>query len=222
MHTALAPPRRWLCQRTSCDADCERYGAMLLNPARYLRRGVNMIARFGRASRGSAAIDFALIAPPLLAISVAIFETAIFLFAQQTLQNAAETAGRIFLTGQGQSSGMTQTQFTNAVCPMVQPLFNCSSLMIDVQSYATFASTNTSDPTLTFNGQGQVTNSWSYNPGGCVTDVAPNIIVVRLIYQWPVIGALLGFTLSNLANGSSQMMGISVFRVEPYCTASSG
>ena len=186
---------------------------------KYVRCGLAAIADFCRASRGTSAVEFAIIAPPLLAISVAILETAIYLFAQQTLQNAAETGGRVFLTGQGQNSGMTQSQFTSAVCPMVQPLFNCNSLMVDVQSYASFAGANTSEPTLTFNGQGQVTNSWSYNPGTCVTDVAPNIIVVRLVYQWQVIGGLLGFTLSNLGNGSSEMMGVSVFRVEPFCNA---
>jgi Flp pilus assembly protein TadG len=185
----------------------------------FLSCGIRTIARFCRASRGASAVEFALIAPPLLATTIAIFETATYLFAQQTLQNAAENGSRIFLTGQAQNSGMTQSQFASAVCPMVTPLFNCSSLMIDVQSYSSFAGANTSDPTLTYNGQGQVTNSWSYNPGGCVTDITSNIVVLRLIYQWPVIGGPLGFTLANLGNGSSQMMGVSVFRVEPFCNA---
>ena len=91
--------------------------------------------------------------------------------------------------------------------------------MVDVQSYSSFASADSSNPTLTYNGQGQVTNSWSYNPGGCVTDLTQNIIVVRLIYQWPVIGGPLGFTLANLANGTSELVGVTAFRVEPFCNA---
>jgi len=192
---------------------------MTLRSTRHLRRIISALTVFLRAPDGDAAISFALIAPPMLATVIAFFETALYLFAQQTLQNAAEMAARIFLTGQAQNSGMTQSQFSSAVCPMVQPLFNCSSLMIDVQSYSTFSSANTSEPTLTYNANGSVSNSWSYNPGGCVTDVSPNIIVIRLIYQWPVIGGPLGFTLSNLANGSAEITGVSVFRVEPFCTA---
>jgi len=178
---------------------------------KYVRRGLATIAQFCRASCGASAVEFALIAPPLLAISVAILETAIYLFAQQTLQNAAETAGRVFLTGQGQNSGMTQSQFTSAVCPMIQPLFKCNSLMVDVQSYASFASANTSDPTLTFNGQGQVTNSWSYDPG-----TPGQVMVVQLIYQWPIVSGPWGYVLPNLGNGHVEMMGVSAFRVEPY------
>jgi hypothetical protein len=41
-------------------------------------------------------------------------------------------------------------------------------------------------------------------------------MVVQLIYQWSVVGGPLGFILSNLPNGSAEVMGISAFRVEPY------
>jgi hypothetical protein len=42
------------------------------------------------------------------------------------------------------------------------------------------------------------------------------VVIVRLIYQWSVVGGPLGFMLSNLPNGYSEMMGISAFRAEPY------
>ena len=41
----------------------------------------------------------------------AVIQTTLFLFAQQTLQNAAVEAGRMFMTGSAQTSGLTQTQF---------------------------------------------------------------------------------------------------------------
>jgi hypothetical protein len=83
--------------------------------------------------------------------------------------------------------------------------------MVNVQSYADFAAANTSSPTLTYNANGTVANSWSYTSG------APGqVMVVQLIYQWSVVGGPLGFILSNLPNGSAEVMGISAFRVEPY------
>jgi Flp pilus assembly protein TadG len=169
------------------------------------------ISRFSAARHGAAAVEFALIAAPFLATLIAVVETTIFLFAQQTLQNAALQAGRLFMTGQAQNSQMTQAQFQNAICPLIKPLFNCNQLMVDVQSYVSFANADASSPTLTYNAQGNVTNNWSYNPG-----TPGQVVVVRLIYQWSAVGGPLGFVLSNLPNGTSELMGVSAFRVEPY------
>jgi len=181
---------------------------MLRNLAKYFRRDVS---RFGAARAGATMVEFAIIAPAFLALLVAIFQTTLFLFAQANLQNAAMAAGRLFMTGQGQNSNMTQSQFTSQVCPMIQALFNCNNLMVNVESYASFSSASASAPTLTYNAQGQVTNSWSYSPG------APGqVMVVQLIYQWPIIGGPLGYVLPNNANGATEMMGVTAFRVEPY------
>ena len=65
-------------------------------------------------------------------------------------------------------------------------------------------------PTLTYNAQGQVTNGWSYNPG-----TAGQIMVVRLLYQWPVITGPFALIRPNLSNGTSLIMGITAFKVEP-------
>jgi Flp pilus assembly protein TadG len=183
---------------------------MLRFSAKYFRRPAGVISRFARAERGATAVEFALIAPAFLGLLIAILQTTIFLFAQQTLQTAALQAGRALMTGSG--STLTQTQFTNTkVCPIIQPLFTCSKLMVNVQSYADFAAANTSTPTLTYNANGSVSNTWSYTAG------APGqVMVVQLIYQWSVVGGPLGFVLSNLPNGSAEVMGISAFRVEPY------
>ena len=184
---------------------------MLLNLQSFLRRGARPIARFRRAQHGATAVEFAIIAPFFLGTLVALLETAIYLFAQQTLQVAAIEASRQLMTGAAQNSSMTQAQFIQSVCPLVQPLFNCNKLMVDVQSSASFVGANASAPTLTYNAQGQVTNSWVYNPG-----TAGQVIVVRLIYQWSVVGGPLGFSLSNLPGNMAEMVGVSAFRVEPY------
>jgi Flp pilus assembly protein TadG len=180
-----------------------------LPPAvRYLARE---LARFRHARRGATAVEFALIGPIYLALFIAILQVGIVFFAEQTLQSAAVVASRIVLTGQAQNSSTTQAQFLNAICPKIQALFTCANLMVDVQSYSSFNAANTSTPTLTYDAQGNVTNQWSFATGN-----AGSIVIVRLIYQWPVIGGPLGFALSNLSNGTRLMMGVSAFRVEPY------
>jgi len=172
---------------------------------------VREICRFAGARRGTTAVEFALVAAPFLATLIAILEVTIFLFAQQVLQNAAREAGRLFMTGQAQNSGTTQTQFQDEICPMITALFNCNNLMVNVQSYTSFSAANAAQPTLTFNGSGQVTNTWSYAPG-----TPGQVMVVQLIYQWPIVSGPLGYVLSSLGNGHAEMMGVSAFRVEPY------
>jgi Flp pilus assembly protein TadG len=179
--------------------------------AKFFRRRARDISRLRVAQRGATAVEFALIAPAFLALLIAIFETTIFLFAQATLQNAAVQAGRLIMTGQVQNGNVTQSQFAADVCPMVQAIFTCSKLMIDVQNYSSFSGASTGAPTLTYNANGTVSNSWAYSPGK-----PGDVMVVKLIYQWPVVGGPLGFMLSNLANGTAQMMGITAFRIEPY------
>jgi len=142
---------------------------------------------------------------------VAILQVGVAFFAEQVLQSAAVAASRLVLTGQAQNSSMTQSQFQNAICPSVQSLFTCTNIMIDVQNYSSFSSADYSTPTLTYDANGNVTNQWSFAPG-----TAGSIVVVRFIYQWPVIGGPLSFGISNLANGKRLMMGVSAFRVEPY------
>jgi Flp pilus assembly protein TadG len=167
-------------------------------------------SRFRAAQQGATLVEFALIAPIFFALLIAIFEITLFLFAQANLQYAAVAASRLFMTGQAQNSNMTQNQFINQVCPMIQPMFNCNNLMVNVQSYTNFASANGSAPTLTYNGQGQVTNNWSYSPG-----TPGQVMLVQLIYQWPIVGGPFGYVLPNNANGKTEIMGVTAFRVEP-------
>lgn len=181
---------------------------MLRNLARHIWRNA---ARFRAARRGTTAVEFALIAPAFLATLIAILKSTMFLFAQATLQNAAVEAGRLFMTGQAQNAGTTQSQFENEICPMISGLFTCSNLMVNVSAYSDFSAASAAPPTLTFNSGGTVTNSWSYASG------APGqVMVVQLIYQWPIVAGPFGYILPNVSNSTTEMMGVTTFRVEPY------
>jgi Flp pilus assembly protein TadG len=182
--------------------------------ARFQRQGSwrrpGRIRHFLREGRGSAAVEFALIAPIFIGLLISVLETGIYFFAQNVLQAATVQSSRMFLTGQAQASSVTQAKFASDVCPYVQVLFTCNNVMIDVNNYASFSGANVSTPTLTFNAQGQVTNTWNYIPGA-----AGEIMVVRLMYQWPVITGPFAFIVPNLSNGTSLIMGVTAFKVEP-------
>jgi len=175
--------------------------------AKYLRRCSGGVRRFRGAEQGATAVEFALIAPAFIATLVALLQTCVFLFAQMALQNAAQQAGRLFMTGQAQNNNWSASTVVSKVCPAA--LFNCSSLIIVVQNYSSFASANTSAPQLYNNGQ--PVTSFAYDPGN-----PGDVMVVQLVYPWSVVSGPLGFLLSNLPNGAAEMMGVSAFRVEPY------
>jgi Flp pilus assembly protein TadG len=167
-------------------------------------------ASFRMCQKGAAAVEFALVALPLFALVFAILNTGIFFLASQQLESAVEQSGRKVLTGQVQNQALSQTQFAALVCQQIYALFNCNNLMVDMQTASSFSTANTAAPTLTYNASGQVTNNWSYNYGQ-----AGDIVVLRVMYQWPVLTNIMGFNLANLSNGSHLMMATSVFKNEP-------
>jgi len=170
-----------------------------------------------RCTKGAAAVEFALVGVPFIALLVAIFQATLVFFAGRVLDEITEEASRYIMTGQAQTGGVTQSGFATYLCTgsntsaLVSALFNCSNFMINIQNYANFASASTTTPTLTFNGSGNVSNTWTYNTGN-----PGDIVVVQVMYQWPIVLGPLGFNLSNLSNGNRLMVSTAVFKNEPY------
>jgi len=181
--------------------------SMIAARIRRLMQG-RMARRFVRRQDGAAAVEFALVAAPFLALTFAILETAMVFFAGQTLEAASADSARLIMTGQAQSAGFSQAQFKTAVCSRIYGLFDCTNgLYVDVKSYASFAAVNTAPPIS----NGQFNTTMSYNPG----DVG-DIVVVSLYYQWPIYVSMLGNNLANLSGGKRLLSATAVFRVEPY------
>lgn len=167
-----------------------------------------LLRRFVRQKDGSAAVEFALVATPFLALLFAIIETAMVFFAGQTLEAAAADSARLIMTGEAQSKGFSKSDFKTQVCNRIYGLFDCSGgLYVDVKSYSSFASVNTANPVTnkTFN------TTTTYSPG-----TVGDIVVVSLYYQWPIYVSMLGNNLDNLNGGKRLLAATSVFRVEPY------
>lgn len=180
----------------------------LVRGATRLRSGENNLAR---CESGATVVEFALVAAPFLAMLMALFQTALVFFAGRVLDETVEEASRYIMTGQAQTSGMTATGFSTWVCNQTFALFNCNKFMINVQNYSSFSSASTAMPTLTFDANGNVTNAWSYDTGN-----PGDIVVVQVMYQWPIVLGPLGFNLSNMSNGNRLLMSTAVFKNEPY------
>lgn len=170
--------------------------------------GLSTARRLVRQEDGAAAVEFAMVAAPFLAMMFAIIETAIVFFAGQALETAAADSARLIMTGQAQNAGYDKTKYKEAVCTKIYGLFNCNAgLHVDVKSYTNFASVPLAKPIT----NGVMDTNTSYSPG------APgDIVVVKLMYQWPVYVSLLGLNLSDLSGGKRLLMSTVAFRNEPY------
>jgi Flp pilus assembly protein TadG len=170
---------------------------------------VRTVRRLARREDGVAAVEFGLVAAPFLALLFAIIETALVFFAGQTLETATADAARLILTGQAQTAGFSQTQFKEAVCSRVFGLFNCmAGVKIDVRTAAAFNATNMSKP---LDANGNLQGGMMYAPGN-----AGDIVVVRVMYEWPVYVSLLGLNLSDMSGSKRLLMATAAFRNEPY------
>ena len=199
-------------------------------PVRALRSAVARMGLLRRDDRGAALIEFALVAPMFIALIIGILNTSLVFLAQQSLETVAENASRQIMTGiaqtsvigtgQSQHTGMTQTDFYNAVCAVIQtrrtPLLTCdtSRLFIDVSTVSQFSSASTGAPTLTYNASGNLTttqSSFNYSPG---TQGA--IVVLRVMYLWPTGKGPLGFNMTNQRNSNRLLVASTVLKTEGY------
>src|SRR4051812_35345777 len=188
------------------------FGDMQGRLSRAIRRPLAWTAarRFARQQDGATTVEFALVAAPFLAMIFAIMETAIVFFAGQVLETAGVDSARLIMTGQAQTQGYDQAKFKAAVCGKIFGLFNCTGgLYVDVKNYSSFTAINTAKP-IDSSGNMQ-TGTFGYAPGGPCS-----IVVVRLMYQWPVYVSLLGLNLADTAGSKRLLMSTIAFRNEPY------
>src|SRR3569833_1600719 len=88
------------------------------------------------ANKGSAAIEFAMVAPVFFVLLMGTIEAGVNFFGQSVLQNAVNDTARLVRTGQtacystsgGNCVAMTQAQFRTKLCSYVSTLLkNCIS-----------------------------------------------------------------------------------------------
>ncbi len=184
------------------------------NPMKPWRR-LTGLRRLWRRQEGAAALEFSLVVMPFFLLMFIIMETALVFFAEQLMQTAAADSSRLIMTGQGHS--FDETAFKNAVCNRLYVLPNCSGeLKLTVKTYAKGATIpNASTVELGSDGR----------PKSSYTSSNPNeIVVVRLIYDWPISTSLIQKYLVNTkdpsdptkAGNTRRLIATLAFKNEPY------
>lgn len=176
--------------------------------------------------KGSAAIEFAMVAPVFFILLMATMEAGIMFFAQSALQNALNDTARLVRTGQtacyttsaGSCVAMTQAQFKTKMCSEVSALLQgCStgSLQFDVNAYPSGYSAAANSSPLD---SGRNLNTLSAFNVGAACDV----VLVRAFYKWPVFTPGLNYFMANMAGSFHLLATAAAFRNEPFNTNTGG
>jgi Flp pilus assembly protein TadG len=181
--------------------------------ARIGRRFLPIARRFDSNETGNAAVEFGLVALPFFACFFAIIEVGLVFFAGQVLETSVADAARLILTGQAQSQSFQLVDFKNKVCDTaVQTMFTCANIAVDVRAAASFGA---ADLTMPLNATTHMldTSGFGYN-----TTVPCDIVVVRVIYEWPTFVRGLGLDLASASSPTHKhvLMSTAAFRNEPY------
>jgi Flp pilus assembly protein TadG len=203
-------------QRTN---NCRRVGVSSMpSPAVSTATARSVFHRFRSNRKGSAAVEFALVAPVFFALLFAILETAIMFFASQVLETITQDAARQIMTGQAQAANYADVNAfkTAVICKagsIVNVLFpNCAGgISVDVKSYPSFSNVTISSQIVAGNFD---TSTLSFSLGGSC-----DIVVARLFYKWPLFVTGLGYNISNLNGNQRLLVATAAFRNEPYSGA---
>jgi len=201
-----------------------------------LRQRLSALRRRMRANatRGSAAIEFAFVAPAFFVLLLGIMEVGIMFFAQFTMQNSVMTAARLIRTGTAQATAFasapkcsggvggtgpggayasSQQWFKDQICCGISGLLDCTNLHVDVEKSNGFGSTFTSNTDS--NGLYiPVTDNYPATLAAC------DVVLVRASYTWKVQTPGTTWFLVNMANGAHLISATSAFRTEPYTAGS--
>jgi Flp pilus assembly protein TadG len=168
----------------------------------------NLLRRFRHHRRGSAALEFAIVAPVFIALLFAIVEVALMFFATQVLETVTQAASRYIMTGQAQGASLTQAQFKTYVCSQIPALFTCANVYVDVESQSSFQSMNLAAP---IDPSGNFVPANNYCPGN-----AGQQVMVRLQYVWPLFVTGLGFNMANINGNQRLLYATAAFQNEPF------
>ena len=185
-----------------------------------------------RDQSGAAAVEFALVSLPFLALCGAIIQVAFQIWATQNFDRALQNATRTIFTGQFQSANSAQTDAATLLAALkttmcgpttatIANVFNCQAVRIDVATSTSFSSATPSKPVDT------TTGTWSTSFGTRYDCAKPGtIVIVTAAVQFPTLFNLLGLNTKKIDSGtgssSSLLTSTAVFRTEPYQTSGSG
>jgi Flp pilus assembly protein TadG len=169
--------------------------------------------RFGCARRGSATIEFSLVAVPFFLMTFGLAEISMIGFAQTTLDGAVNDTARAIRTGQAQMGGVGAAQMKDELCDRMLRILavNCDeNLYLDVRTFNSFVAANSDALNPIDDGEFDE-SGFGYQPGQ-----PSSIVVVRAYYRWHIMTPMFEPVFQNINGGERVLISTMMFRNEPY------
>ena len=172
---------------------------------------------FLRNKNGSAAVEFAIIAPIFLGIMFSMFEVGWFFYTNSVIDASLDRAGRMLRTGQVQQSIATPAdQFTflyDEICDVVSAFGDCSTrLTLEVQTFNTFADlAAATTPMVCADSPPAEVAAIPFSPG---TELS--IVRARMCLIYDTINPMIGVNLAEGPQGQRHLISTVIFKNEPY------
>jgi Flp pilus assembly protein TadG len=174
--------------------------------------GRRFLKRFIKDERGSAAIEFAMLALPFFALMFAILESGLSFTAHQVMANSVEDLARDLRTGVLKKADASPAVVRARICNDMKVLVTagCPGLYIDLKSYATYGAVPTTVPYAA----GDLNIS-----GFAITPGDPDTInQLRVFYKWPIYTNYIAKKLADLPNGKTLLFSTLTWRNEYFPT----
>ncbi|GGE17423.1 hypothetical protein GCM10011390_40660 [Aureimonas endophytica] len=179
------------------------------------RRG-RTVGAFGRDRRAATAVEFGLVAMPFFLLVLMIFQTALFHFAQQSLDLATREASRLVMTGKVPATQQSAEAFRNQlICPKL--LFGLECANITARAYKIGLTSDASAGTgiYQFVDASAKALRAPTSASFCI-GAASDYVFLDVSYSFTSgIAALFGLL---AANGVKSLRSTSLFRNEPFST----
>lgn len=181
-------------------------------------RRSRLALRLLRDDRGATALEFGMVAAPMIFMILATLELGLVYMVTTSLDNATQEAARQIRTGElAMAGGATATTFRNQICANMGWLQSqCqANLSVDVRSFPSFSGESAPNPVT--KGSGSTNGAFDNSKLTFQTGNAGDIMLVRAFYQWKLITPVLYGGLQSMNNtGVNVITSATTFRNEPY------
>jgi Flp pilus assembly protein TadG len=183
------------------------------------------LRRFARSNDGAAALEFALVLPPLCLILVGMFEMSMLMFAQASMEGALREAARFGMTGSVADPAEREADILAIIDKDTLNLFDMEDATIDFVVFPSFNDVPKREDYSDTNGNGTYdlgepyddansNDKWDSGNGVDGVGASAQIVQYTVAYDWHVITPFMAPIFGN--NGKVRLKASVVLRNEPW------
>lgn len=191
------------------------------SPLQFIKRAPPVrrrnVAGWLRNERGSAAVEFAIVAIPFFLFFLGIIGMGLYFYTDSALEHGVSAAARKIRTGQAQKDALTVGGFRQLACDTAGSYINCKKLSVLIQHAPTWSGIT---PQPCVGNDNNLTPSTGDSDDEIIdyTGEANEVVLVTLCYEWDLAETFGFLKLGKNSDGSGPavVQAATAFRTEPY------